>query len=515
MNTAEKLKHHATLIDLVFGLVDLSNVSAKQLDVTVSGVQMDSRLLQAGDLFIACFGRSYDARNYINDAIDKGVVAVLADCGGEWQGVRHVNDVIVIAIDNLSAKISEIAARFFAHPSEKLYVFGITGTNGKTSCSQFIAQALTLLGYQCGVMGTLGYGICGQLKETHLTTPDAVFTQRALAEMVRDHIDPVVMEVSSVGLHQRRVQAVHFDTAIFTNLTRDHLDYHENMEAYGENKKKLFTSAGLRTAIVNLDDPYALSIINALAKDVEVLTYSINNPIASVHAEQLTLSRSGFDARINTPYGQGSISGKLIGYFNFSNILAVITALVTYLSSRDELNIQQLFDRLSDLQPVNGRMELIGKSGEITAIVDYAHTPDGLRSALVGVRDHFEGKIWCVFGCGGNRDKGKRPMMGEIAEQYADRIILSDDNPRNEEGDDIVQHILSGISDRSVVTIQRDRAKAIAYAIQQAEPGDVVLVAGKGHETYQDIGGNRLIFSDTNQVRLALKQRDETTRGQH
>lgn len=513
MNTAEQLNHHATLSTLVSGLVDLSGVPAKQFDVTVTGVQMDSRLLNPGDLFIACFGHNHDARNYINDAIARGVAAVLAESGGEWQGVREIDGVTVIAIDNLSAKISEIASRFYAHPSEQLHVFGITGTNGKTSCSQFIAQALNMLGYQCGVMGTLGYGICGQLKETHLTTPDAVFTQMALAEMVRDHIDPVVMEVSSVGLHQRRVQAVRFDTAIFTNLTRDHLDYHGSMEAYGENKKKLFTSESLRTAIVNLDDPYALAIINAIPKDVEVMTYSINNTIATVHAEQLTLTRHGFEARVNTPYGQGQVSGKLIGYFNFSNLLAVIAALTTYLSSQGEVNIPELFAKLSKLQPVDGRMELIGDSSEITAVVDYAHTPDGLRSALSGLRDHFEGRIWCVFGCGGNRDKGKRPMMGEIAEQYADRIIIADDNPRNEEGDDIVQHILSGIADRTVVTVQRDRAKAIAYAIEHAEPGDVVLIAGKGHETYQDIGGNRLIFSDANHVRLALKQRGKNGTG--
>jgi UDP-N-acetylmuramoyl-L-alanyl-D-glutamate--2,6-diaminopimelate ligase len=201
------------------------------------------------------------------------------------------------------------------------------------------------------------------------------------------------------------------------------------------------------------------------------------------------------------------VKGKLIGYFNFSNLLAVTATLISYLSDRGTVNIDELCRCISNLKPVNGRMEIIGDSQEITAVVDYAHTPDGLRSALSGLRDHFSGNIWCVFGCGGNRDKGKRPMMGEIAEKYADRLIIADDNPRNEEGDEIVQHILSGISKRSAVTILRDRAEAINFAIESARPGDVVLVAGKGHETYQDIGGNKLIFSDANQVRLALQKR--------
>jgi len=315
------------------------------------------------------------------------------------------------------------------------------------------------------------------------------------------------MEVSSVGLHQKRVQAVQFDTAIFTNLTRDHLDYHESMEEYAENKMKLFTADGLSHAIVNLDDPYALRIINSISSNVEITTYSINNAVATVHAERLELTRQGFDARIRTPLGSGDISGALIGYFNFSNLLAVLAALISYLSRRGEVDILQLCEQVSQLRPVQGRMEIIGDSGDITAVVDYAHTPDGLRSALQALRDHFDGRIWLVFGCGGNRDQGKRPLMGEIAEACADRLIIADDNPRNEEGDGIVQHILSGINNTSAVTVLRDRAKAIAYAVSNAEAGDVVLVAGKGHENYQDVGGNRIMFSDANQVRLALRER--------
>lgn len=509
MNTAEQLNSNGVLLDLISGLVSLPDPVPQAVNVVVTGIQMDSRLLQKGDLFLACFGSNHDAREYIDEAVELGVTAVLAESGGEWQGVRLVGEVAVIAIDNLSAKLSEIAGRFYSHPSRRLSVIGITGTNGKTSCSQFIAQALADAGCSCGTMGTLGYGIYGQLKETQLTTPDPVFTQMALAEMAQDGIDPVVMEVSSVGLHQKRVKAVKFDTAIFTNLTRDHLDYHESMEDYGNNKKKLFTSEGLSRAIVNLDDPYALSIINAIAPSVEVFTYSLKNSAASVYAKSLSLTRQGFEARINTPIGAGLVKGKLFGYFNVSNLLAVITTLINYLPKKSAVDIEQLCELVSGLGAVDGRMEIIGNFDEITAVVDYAHTPDGLRSALKGLRDHFSGNIWCVFGCGGNRDKGKRPIMGEIAETFADRLIIADDNPRNEEGDDIVQHILSGMKKPEKVVIERDREKAIAYAIANAEPGDVVLVAGKGHETYQDVGGSRLIFSDANQVRLALQTREQ------
>ena len=508
MHTAENLNSQASILELIKGIKELSDTEKSALQIVVRGVQMDSRLLQKGDLFIACFGRNHDARNYIDQAIKDGCSAVLAESDDNWQGVEFRENVPVIAIDNLSAYISEISARFYNHPSMKLSVIGITGTNGKTSCSQFIAQSLTELGHRCGVIGTLGYGICDELKETQLTTPDAVFTQMALAEMVSQSIDPVAMEVSSVGLHQKRVRSVKFDSAIFTNLSRDHLDYHESMEVYGENKKKLFTMPGLAAAIINLDDPFALSIINNISSDVEVITYSLKNKVSTVFADSIELTSSGFNASVVTPIGKGNLSGKLIGYFNFSNVLAVIAALLHYLARQKEISIETICETVSKLQPVNGRMEIIGESHEITVVVDYAHTPDGLRSALTALEDHFTGEIWCVFGCGGNRDKGKRPLMGEIAETHANQLIITDDNPRNERGDEIVQHILSGINNPEAVNVVRDRAEAISFAIKNANAGDVVLVAGKGHETYQDIAGTRNIFSDTKQVRLALQERE-------
>jgi len=512
MDTAEELHPRASLLSLIEGLPGLPPELSESLDVTVTGVKMESRLVGAGDLFLACFGQNHDARNYIDAVVEQGAAAVLAESGSTWGGARLLGNVPVIAVDNLSKQISEIASRFYSEPSSKLSVFGITGTNGKTSCSQFIAQALNNFDFRCGVIGTLGYGVQGALKETELTTPDAVFTQMALAELAANNVDPVVMEVSSVGLHQKRVAAVQFDTAIFTNISRDHLDYHESMEEYAKNKKKLFTMPGLRHAIVNLDDPFALSIINEISSDVEISTYSVDNSIATVHASDLRLTRSGFEAILHTPLGQGSVTGKLLGSFNFSNLMAVAAALVSYLPARKDITMEQLCSILSDLNPVNGRMDIVGEACDITAVVDYAHTPDGLRSALVALREHFDSRIWCVFGCGGNRDKGKRPLMGEIAEAYADRLIIADDNPRREQGDAIVQHILSGIRTPAAAMVIRDRADAIEYAIANASAGDVVLVAGKGHETYQDIDGNRQLFSDAKQVRLALKNREESSR---
>ena len=512
-NIAQTINMSASLQDLISGLVELDGDVLTELAVPVTGIQIDSRKLVSGDLFIAYFGRNHDARDYISAALDHDVSAVLAESGGEWQGVRTIRGKPVIAVDNLTARISEIAARFYGRPSESLTIFGITGTNGKTSCSQFMAQVLRAVGQNCGVIGTLGYGPFDNLLATELTTPDAVFTQMALAEMNHRGLDSVAMEVSSVGLHQKRVAAVNFKTAIFTNLSRDHLDYHESMDSYAENKRLLFKMPGLRNAVINLDDQYALSFIDAVSNSVRVWTYSEGNPSASVYAKQVTLDRNGFSADLVTSVGEAKLEAELLGNFNFSNVLAVVTAMIGYLGVESRESLQALCDEVARLKPVSGRMEIVGSS-DITAVVDYAHTPDGLCSALSALRDHFDGAIWCVFGCGGNRDKGKRPMMGEIAEQYADHIILTDDNPRNEAGEEIVQHILSGMSEPAECLVIRDRSLAIEVAVSQAAPGDVVLVAGKGHETYQESHGVRCLFSDKNQLRIALQARTGTPGGE-
>lgn len=511
-NTAEEVLNSRLLTELIDGLVELPEVHRHLLDRRVTGVNMDSRLLRSGDLFIACFGLNHDARDYIDEAIGSGVVAVLAESGGKWQSIENRGGVPIIAVDNLANKISEVAGRFYGKSSQTMSVIGITGTNGKTSCSHFIAQILEAAGEPTGLIGTLGIGRYNDLKESQHTTPDAVVTQKALAEMQKGGMQSVVMEVSSVGLHQHRVEAVRFDTAIFTNLSRDHLDYHESMENYADNKRKLFLSSDLRSAIINIDDSYGLYMMDVLSREVQVSTYSLSNHTATVYAKSIQLDRHGFTAEIVTPYGKGSISCPLFGYFNISNVLAALTALISYFEKSGTVDIKNLFARISNLKPVVGRMEIIGSSDELTCIVDYAHTPDGLKSALTAIRDHFDGKVWCVFGCGGNRDRGKRPLMGEIAQAYANRLIITDDNPRKESGEEIVKHILSGIEESSDVRVIRDRARAIQFAIASARPEDIVLVAGKGHENYQDIGGRRTVFSDTNQVRLELQKRSDSNR---
>ena len=544
-----KETHLPALID---GLVAASVAARPELDVAVGGVCMDSRLLQEGDLFIAVCGAKHDARRYIDDAVGKGAAAVLAQGDDrDWKrlrlqkSLRLRKQVPVLPVDCLPAKISEVAGRFYGHPSRQLRLMGVTGTNGKTSCSLFIAACLEGFGINCGIIGTLGYGRGGygsgghgrgghgrggQFNETPLTTPDPVSTQQILAGMRDDGAAAAVMEVSSVGLHQRRVRALRFDTAVFTNLSRDHLDYHRSMEDYAANKKKLFTVDGLRRAVVNLDDAYGMSIINSVAAEVMVSTYSLEDRRADVYAEDLRLSPGGCRARLHTPIGSGKVETPLLGRFNFSNLLAVAGVLVGYFNGGDEggegesegrgktMDIDSLCEQLSTLRPVPGRMEIISgdntdskaaaPTAPITTVVDYAHTPDGLHAALAALRDHFaEGRICCVFGCGGNRDQGKRSMMGEIAECHADQVVVTDDNPRLEDGDEIVRHILSGMARPEAATVQRDRRQAIAAAVAAAAPGDAVLVAGKGHEAYQETHAGRLSFSDADALREALQQR--------
>ena len=504
MNSADPLPVNTSFPELIHGLVDYWGRD-DELDIRVSGVQLDSRKVRPGDLFMATFGRTHDAREFIGAAVSRGAAAVLAESGRDWQGIRRLGKVPVIAVDQLMAKASEVASRFYREPSGRLSVIGVTGTNGKTTCSQYIARLLHRSGCPAGVIGTLGYGVPGELSDCPLTTPDAVFTQKALAEMAHAGLGAVAMEVSSVGLHQRRVQSVRFDTAIFTNLTRDHLDYHDGMETYGASKRRLFAGRGLRHAVVNLDDPYGIGIVNDLRSNVEVTTFGIGNRQATIRAENVSVDKRGFRAEIHTPAGVGRIDCKLLGRFNISNILAATGALLGGGARLGGLDLERICELVSGLHSVDGRMEVWG--GDITVVVDYSHTPDGLGGALAALREHFSGQLWCVFGCGGNRDKGKRPIMGGLAEKLADRTVITDDNPRLEDGDAIADQILSGMKTSAAVHVERDRERAIRQAISEAEPGDVVLIAGKGHEDYQEIGAKRKPFSDAGVARDALLER--------
>jgi len=507
MNKVEEKIAPVTLHELLKGLVEIPNSGC--MDVGITGIQLDSRLVNTGDLFIACSGLKYDARNFIDEAISKGCSGVLAEYSTGMNKLEVRKNIPILGVENLPKKVSGIANRFYRYPSSKLKVIGITGTNGKTSCSKFIAAALLKLGYRCGMMGTLGCGLPDVLEKTFLTTPDAVFCQRQLAKMVNKNCGYVAMEVSSVGIDQKRVEAIRFDTAVFTNLTRDHLDYHKTMSEYAESKRKLFQWPGLKSAVLNLDDEFSSSLINSIRKEVEIFTYSVSNRRASVFSEGLAFSNTGYSALINTPFGCKELSGKLLGRFNLSNVLAVIATLIS-LKMREKsgpIDLAEILDSVASLSSADGRMEVVNDSNEITTIVDYAHTPDSLKSALETLKCHFEGEIWCVFGCGGNRDEGKRPIMGEIAESFADHIVITDDNPRSEPGDRIVSQILSGIEKHDDVSVIRNRAKAISHAIVNASPTDLVFIAGKGHETYQEIAGEKVIFSDKVYARAALEER--------
>lgn len=507
MNTAQNIVYTTTLEQLLNGIVTMPEEIPAAFNVRVSGVKLDSRQVVNGDLFFACFGINQDGRDFIDSAIDNGAVVVLVHADGDWQGATVRRGVPVIAVDDLSARVGIIAGRFFDEPSAAMTMIGVTGTNGKTSCTQFISQVLSAMGRSCGVVGTLGYGFLPELEESAYTTPDPVFIQSALANMRAHGADTVAMEVSSQGLHQHRVSGVRFDVATFTNLTRDHLDYHGNMEAYADTKLRLFMIGGLSSAVVNIDDQFAFRILNALSPSVRSFTFSVANLHADVHALSLELTARGYKARVHTPFGEGDINGTLLGKFNFSNVLAVLTTLIAAESVRPDFSLSTLLEHICGLQPVAGRMQIVGEHSDITAVVDYAHTPDALKVTLQALREHFHGNIFCVFGCGGNRDQGKRPLMAEVAERYADALIVTDDNPRTESSDAIIRQIVLGVEDTRKLSVERDRAKAISLAIARAKAGDVVLIAGKGHENYQDINGHKMAFSDVAQARVALQLR--------
>lgn len=506
MNTAEIMARQMHLSDVLKDEIDIPN----NLDVLLTGIEMDSRKVEKGDLFLAYKGATNDGRDFIEDVIASGASAILVEADNHWSAITQQDGVPIIPVDKLSTRISKIAARFFDRPAATFNLIGITGTNGKTSCCQFIAQSLSNLGYVCGTSGTLGYGIFGKpyMTDEHGpgTTPDAIAVQRIFEELRMHQGDAMVMEVSSHGLSQKRVNVCEFDMAVFTNLTRDHLDYHGGMTAYGEEKRKLFINPLLKVAVINLDDMFSAKLLNSLAKNVRCYTYSLINPKASVFPRVLEYTSTGFNMDVVTPWGEGRISAHLAGTFNVSNLLATLTTVMAAEADKAGFNFEKVLASVASVSPVKGRMEILGDQ-PVSVVVDYAHTPDGLKNALAALRQHFRGDIWCVFGCGGDRDKGKRPLMAEIAEQMASKLIITDDNPRNEESAAIISQIMSGLSSDADVVVKKDRAEAIDYAIAQAKEGDVVLVAGKGHEEYQDVAGQRMVFSDVKQARVSLNKR--------
>lgn len=484
-------------------------------DATVTGLCLDHRQLVPGNLFIAVPGSTNDGRRFINEAITAGAAAILKEAEVEDEKIRWIGPVPVIPYTGLAEKVSAIADEFFGRPSRDLRVVGVTGTNGKSTCTHLIAQLTTLLGWPSAVVGTLGYGLVdrtnGDVKDlvaTGLTTADPVANQRILSELKGAGAETVAMEVSSHSLDQHRAAGITFDAALFTNLTRDHLDYHGDMMQYGLAKKRLFIQPGLRHRVINVDDEFgrALAIEFKRQNTVETWTYSLTEKKADLHLTNVQHLPDGTRARLTTPWGEGEISSSLLGDFNLSNLLGVIAVCC---AQGGEL--KEILKAVPQLKPVAGRMEKVSGSGKLNVIVDYAHAPDSLEQALRALRAHVPGRLICVFGCGGDRDRGKRPLMAAVAEKQSDLVIVTSDNPRTETQDRIAEDIRQGFENPEAVLFIGDRNESIEKAILLAGAGDCVLIAGKGHETYQQVGEYRLPFSDVKQARLALQARRRQT----
>ena len=468
--------------------------------IAVNDLQLDSRNIARGDLFLACKGAAQDGRQFIQQAIQAGACAVLAEQGDSWQSNTEIESVPVITVAQLSQQLSEIAGRFYQHPSSALPLIGITGSNGKTSCAHLINQLLAGLGDSCATIGTLGAGVNGELAAGINTTPDALSIQRLLAQWRDQSVDQVAMEVSSHGLVQGRVAALNFELALFTNLSRDHLDYHGSMQAYGAAKAQLFQMPRLRHAVLNADDDYSLQLQNHIANDVNVLRFSLQKSSADIWLDGIRYHNHGVNAQLHSPWGDYAIAIPLLGEFNLSNVVAVISCLGVL-----GYPLEKIVSLLPSLKTVSGRMDKLPGDSDISVVIDYAHTPDALEKALTALRQHTAGELWCVFGCGGDRDRGKRPQMGAAAQQLADHVVVTSDNPRSEKPGTIIDEIIAALD--KPFLIEEDRARAIAAVIANAKAGDTVLLAGKGHEQYQLVGEKRLPFSDYHQARLALAAR--------
>lgn len=463
-----------------------------------TSITADSRKVTAGALFLAYPGAHSDGRHYIAQAIQAGAAAVAWESQGfAWNSAWQVANV---AVANLKEQVGQIAAEFYHYPSRKLSMIGVTGTNGKTSVSQWIAQALSALQRKTAVIGTIGNGFAGEhgagLAEAANTTPDAILLQAMLADYVQQGAKAVAMEVSSHGLHQGRVNGVEFDVAVLTNLSRDHLDYHETMEDYAAAKLQLFGWPGLSMAILNADDAFGQQVAAAMqAGNRPFLTYGLGK--GDVRADDLQLHQHGLTMRVKTPQGEATVNAPVLGRFNAYNVLAVLAALLAL-----EVSLKDAVAAIGKIKSVQGRMQQFGGGELPLVVVDYAHTPDALENVLSTLREQVQGQLICVFGCGGDRDAGKRPLMGAVASRLADAVIVTSDNPRSEHPDQIIQEVLAGVTAKSV--IEPDRARSIAQAIQMAKKGDVVLIAGKGHENYQEISGVRTPFSDAEVALNAL-----------
>ncbi|MRT40860.1 UDP-N-acetylmuramoyl-L-alanyl-D-glutamate--2,6-diaminopimelate ligase [Enterobacteriaceae bacterium RIT702] len=465
---------------------------------------LDSRAAASGDLFIAVAGHHADGRRFIPQAIAQGVAAVIAEAEGEASDgdIREMHGVPVIYLAQLQQRLSALAGRFYQQPASKLKLIGVTGTNGKTTTTQLMAQWANLLGETGAVMGTVGNGLYGQLMATENTTGSAVDVQHVLNDLVGQGATLTAMEVSSHGLVQHRVAALPFAAAVFTNLSRDHLDYHGDMQSYESAKWLLFSEHQVAEAIINADDEVGR---RWLAKLPDAVAVTMEDNLQSgchgrwLKATEVDYHDGGAHIKFSSSWGNGEFDSRLMGAFNVSNLLLALATLLAL-----DYPLDALVATAPQLQPVCGRMEVFTAPEKPTVVVDYAHTPDALEKALEAARLHCKGQLWCLFGCGGDRDKGKRPLMGAIAEQFSDIVVITDDNPRSEEPMAIVNDILTGLLDPGRARVVSGRAQAVTNAVMQAGADDIVLVAGKGHEDYQIIGNRRLDYSDRDTVARLL-----------
>ena len=486
---------------LLDGIATVPNNDTRVLDIT-----LDSREVRSGSLFFALPGRSAHGLKFAAEAAARGASVVLWEPCADVPPPKLPATVFAAAVPGLKNMVGRIADRFFNWPSSHMRITGITGTNGKTTCAYLLAQCLDRLGSKAAYIGTIGWGRIGSLNSPTLTTPDVVNLHRELAQLRASGVREVAMEVSSQALDQDRIAAVRIHAAAFTNLSRDHLDYHETMAAYGAAKARLFEAPDLQHIILNVGDAFGRECARSLSGTVPLTAVWVGAGDAGWLAEralcatQVDLNVHGISMQVDGSFGKLTVDTKLLGRFNAENSLVVIACLLALGAS-----LAEAARALAECVAPPGRMEVVEPAapGKPMAVVDYAHTPDALAKALGALREHCKGTLWCVFGCGGDRDSGKRAIMGSVADELADRIIVTDDNPRSENPQAITRAIASGIKTRPVQVIH-DRGEAIGTALNEARAADVVLIAGKGHEDYQIYGETRRSFSDRREAQRYL-----------
>ena len=507
------MKNEVALDYLLEGFIDDALIEQCR-GININAIVQDNRKARAGDLFIAHQGYNTHGLLYAQDAVAKGVSVVLWD--GDLENRNEIldsisNKVLCIPCHDLKHKVGPIASRYYEQPSLSLDVIGVTGTDGKTSIAHFLAQCLDAYDVHCGVLGTLGNGFINDLHPTGLTTVDALLVQKTLSDIQQAGAKHVVMEVSSHGLDQGRVNGVAFTTAVFSNMAQDHLDYHGTLDNYATAKRRLFYTPGLGTAVINIDDEFGRTLAKEVREHVCVWGYSLKNDVSAyedcadyfVNAMEVKPFDRGYHLTVSTPKGEGCFDIPLLGRFNVSNALAVLSTLLV-----SQLSLELAMSSLTAVHSVDGRVEIISEPEKPVVVVDYAHTEQGLSAVCQSMREHFKGEIWCVFGCGGDRDRSKRPLMAKVAEKYANRIIVTTDNPRHEDPQSIIDEVMAGFSSLEKVESVLDRRQAIDIAITNAQPGDVVLLAGKGHETSQIVGDVHIAFDDRRVAREFLLARD-------